>query len=83
MSDLAHIPVPGLAPVTDESGAIPDLVSLLVASGDLFYEWDLESDALTWTGDLSGAVHIESHDTLASGEVMAYFDPSKDWIQIS
>lgn len=43
MSELAQMVAPGIAPDGTDSNPLPDLVSLLVASGDLFYEWDLES----------------------------------------
>lgn len=60
--------VPGLEPDREDSDRLPDLVSLLVASGDLFYEWDLESDTVGWTGDIPGALRIKNQDTLASGD---------------
>ncbi len=43
MSELAQMVAPGIAPDGTDSNPLSDLVSLLVASGDLFYEWDLES----------------------------------------
>jgi len=43
VSELAQMVAPGIAPDGTDSNPLPDLVSLLVASGDLFYEWDLES----------------------------------------
>lgn len=69
MTDLAHMAVPGLEPsITEGSTALPELVSLLIASGDLFYEWDLDSDSITWTGDLIGSLRIKSPDSLDSGD---------------
>ncbi len=69
MTDLAHMAVPGLEPsITEGSNALPELVSLLIASGDLFYEWDLDSDSITWTGDLIGSLRINSPDSLGSGD---------------
>jgi len=61
--------IPGLEPgITEDSNALPELVSLLIASGDLFYEWDLDSDSISWTGDLIGSLRINSSDSLASGD---------------
>lgn len=68
MSELAHMVIPGSAPDRTDSNPLPDLVSLLVASGDLFYEWDLESDTVEWTGDLSGTLNVKSSNTLGSGD---------------
>ena len=44
MSSIAELALPGLLRENDESGALSDLVSVLVSSGDLFYEWDLVAD---------------------------------------
>jgi hypothetical protein len=44
---VAELALPGLLRDDDESGALSDLVSVLVSSGDLFYEWDLVADDLT------------------------------------
>ena len=68
MSELAQMVAPGIAPAGTDSNPLPDLVSLLVASGDLFYEWDLESDIVDWTGDLPGTLNVKSSDTLGSGD---------------
>ena len=47
MPSVAELALPGLLRDDDESGALSDLVSVLVSSGDLFYEWDLVADDLT------------------------------------
>lgn len=61
--------VPGFEPsLTEDSNALPELVSLLIASGDLFYEWDLDSDSVSWTGDLIGSLRINSPESLSSGD---------------
>lgn len=69
MSDLAHIAVPGIETgITQDSGSLPELVSLLIASGDLFYEWGLDSDTISWTGDIAGSLEIRNTDSLGSGD---------------
>ena len=69
MSDLAHIAVPGIETgITQDSGSLPELVSLLIASGDLFYEWGLNSDTISWTGDIAGSLEIRNTDSLESGD---------------
>lgn len=69
MSDLAHIAVPGIETgITQDSGSLPELVSLLIASGDLFYEWGLNSDTISWTGDIAGSLEIRNIDSLGSGD---------------
>ena len=70
MSDLAHIAVPGIETgITQDSGSLPELVSLLIASGDLFYEWGLDSDTISWTGDIAGSLEIRNTDSLGSGDI--------------
>jgi diguanylate cyclase (GGDEF)-like protein len=69
VSDLAHIAVPGIETgITQDSGSLPELVSLLIASGDLFYEWGLNSDTISWTGDIAGSLEIRNTDSLGSGD---------------
>jgi len=66
---LAHIAVPGIETgITQDSGSLPELVSLLIASGDLFYEWGLNSDTISWTGDIAGSLEIRNTDSLESGD---------------
>jgi len=66
---LAHIAVPGIETgITQDSGSLPELVSLLIASGDLFYEWGLNSDTISWTGDIAGSLEIRNTDSLGSGD---------------
>ena len=43
-------------------------MSLLIASGDLFYEWGLDSDTISWTGDIAGSLEIRNIDSLGSGD---------------
>ena len=46
MSDLAHMAEAGSVPDPVDGKPLSDLVGLLVGSGDLFYEWDLETDVI-------------------------------------
>lgn len=68
MSDLAHMAETGIAPEPDDSRPLSDLVGLLVASGDLFYEWDLVADSIGWTGQMSEIVRISDPGTVATGD---------------
>ena len=68
MSDLAQMAEAGSAPEPDDSKPLSDLVGLLVASGDLFYEWDLETDSIGWTGHLSEIISISDVDAVATGD---------------
>lgn len=69
MSDLAPKAVPDFETgITQDSGTLPELVSLLIASGDLFYEWDMDSDAIAWTGDLVGSLKIKNSHSIESGD---------------
>lgn len=69
MSDLAHMAVPGFETgITQDSDSLPELVSLLIASGDLFYEWGMNSDTISWTGDIVGSLEIRNPDSLGSGD---------------
>lgn len=67
MSPVAELALPGLLRDDDESGALSDLVSVLVSSGDLFYEWDLQSDQLTWVGKTYEVVGVAEPDRIAFG----------------
>ena len=65
MSPVAELALPGLLREDDESGALSDLVSVLVSSGDLFYEWDLVADALTWVGQIGDVIGIFDANNIA------------------
>ncbi len=68
MSDLAHMAVPGFPQNEGESHSLADLVDLLVASGDLFYEWEFTTDAMSWTGDAAAVVKISDTRALETGD---------------
>ncbi|MCZ6511418.1 MAG: EAL domain-containing protein [Alphaproteobacteria bacterium] len=67
MSSIAELALPGLLRENDESGALSDLVSVLVSSGDLFYEWDLIADRLTWVGQTSDVIGIADVKSIVKG----------------
>ena len=67
MSPVAELALPGLHKEDDESGALSDLVSVLVSSGDLFYEWDLVADGLSWVGQTNDVIGIADVDSITDG----------------
>ncbi len=67
MSPVAELALPGLLREDDESGALSDLVSVLVSSGDLFYEWDLAADTLAWVGQTAVVIGIADTLSIADG----------------
>ena len=67
MSPVAELALPGLLRESDELGALSDLVSVLVSSGDLFYEWDLVSDALTWVGQTNDVIGVADTNSIIDG----------------
>ncbi|MFT5181311.1 MAG: diguanylate cyclase (GGDEF)-like protein [Alphaproteobacteria bacterium] len=69
MSPVAELALPGLLREDDESGALSDLVSVLVSSGDLFYEWDLVADELTWVGQTNDVIGIADVKTIHTGNI--------------
>ena len=68
MSDLAHTAEAVGARRPDDNTPLSELVGLLVASGDLFYEWDLETDLIGWTGHLSEIINVSSVSSVATGD---------------
>lgn len=69
MSPVAELALPGLLREDDESGALSDLVSVLVSSGDLFYEWDLVADELSWVGQTNDVIGIADVKTIHTGNI--------------
>jgi diguanylate cyclase (GGDEF)-like protein/PAS domain S-box-containing protein len=67
VSSVAELALPGLLREDDESGALSDLVSVLVCSGDLFYEWDLVADGLTWVGQINEVIGIADAKSIVDG----------------
>ena len=68
MSDLAQMAEAGSLPDPVDGKPLSDLVGLLVASGDLFYEWDLETDSIGWTGQVSAIINISDTGNVATGD---------------
>lgn len=67
MSPVAELALPGLLRGDDESGALSDLVSVLVSSGDLFYEWDLTADGLAWVGETDKVIGVADATSIVAG----------------
>ncbi|MBO6782276.1 MAG: EAL domain-containing protein [Alphaproteobacteria bacterium] len=68
MSDLAQMAFPEGPQDAGPNHSLAELVDLLVASGDLFYEWELGTDVISWTGDTATVVRIADDSSLASGD---------------
>lgn len=56
-----------IVPAFVRETASPDLISVLVASGDLFFEWDLESNRIAWTGRTDSVLGLQRPQTIESG----------------
>lgn len=69
MSPVVELALPGLLREDDESGALSDLVSVLVSSGDLFYEWDLVADGLIWVGQTQDVIGIADVNKIVNGSI--------------
>ena len=67
MFPVAKTALPGPLKRDDESGTISDLVSVLVSSGDLFYEWDLSANELVWVGELNDVIGVADASSIAEG----------------
>ncbi len=67
MSPVTELALPGLHKEDDKSGALSDLVSVLVSSGDLFYEWDLVADGLSWVGQTNDVIGIADVQSITAG----------------
>lgn len=67
MSPIAKLALPGLLKDDDESGALSDLVSVLVSSGDLFYEWDLSGDQISWVGESAIVTGVADEKNISIG----------------
>jgi diguanylate cyclase (GGDEF)-like protein len=46
---------------------LADLISVLVSSGDLFYEWDLVADGLSWVGQTQDVIGIADVTKIVNG----------------
>ena len=57
-----------IVPLVADETPLPDLVSVLVASGDLFFTWDLVEDRMAWSGQTSAVVGVSDGAVLRRGE---------------
>ena len=67
MSSVAELALPGLAREDGQSDSLSELVSVLVASGDLFYEWDLVADGITWVGQTNDVIGVADASSIVAG----------------
>ena len=59
-----------------EDAAASDLISVLVASGDLFFEWDLEADRIAWTGRTGEVLGLQRPQSVEVGnDYLQYIHP--------
>lgn len=70
MSDVAKMAVSQFAPLGDDSIQLSDLMGVLVASGDLFYEWDLRADHVAWLGHTDQVIGIHDTHNVACGDAL-------------
>ena len=57
-----------IVPLVADETPLPDLVSVLVASGDVFFTWDLVEDRLAWSGQTDAVFGIRDGAVLRRGE---------------
>ncbi len=68
MSNAAELALPRLMRIEEDPAALTDLVSVLLASGDIFYEWDLTNGELTWMGGTDGVMGVIDTGHINSGD---------------
>ncbi len=56
-----------ILPLIADDTPFPDLISVLVASGDLFYDWDLAEDGITWSGNTHAVLGLQDAAGLRAG----------------
>ncbi len=54
-------------PLIADDTSFPDLISVLVASGDLFYDWDLVEDKITWSGNTAAVLGLQDGAAFRAG----------------
>lgn len=57
-----------IVPLVADETPLPDLLSVLVASGDLFFTWDLVEDRVAWSGQTDAVFGVLDGTTLCRGE---------------
>ena len=55
-----------------------ELISVLVESGDLFFEWDLESDRIAWTGRTDNVLGLLRPQSIEAGRDFLQFIHPED-----
>lgn len=68
MSNAAELALPRLMRMEEDPAALSDLVSVLLASGDIFYEWDLIADELSWMGGTHNVMGVTDPSQINSGD---------------
>ena len=56
-----------ILPLVADDTPFPDLISVLVASGDLFYDWDLIDDRISWSGNTRAVLGLQDGAALRAG----------------
>ena len=56
------------APEPPDDAPLADLLGVLIASGDLFYEWHLTADRIEWLSATAGVLAVAAPDAIASGD---------------
>ncbi|MSO81647.1 MAG: diguanylate cyclase [Alphaproteobacteria bacterium] len=51
-----------------DDAPLADLLGVLIASGDLFYEWHLTADRIEWLSATPGVLAVAAPDAIASGD---------------
>ena len=63
--------------VTTDSPAMtpgtPDTAQILALIGDVAYEWRLDSDVLSWGGNVADVLLIKDRGAIATGRAFAQF----------
>ena len=55
----------------DQPAGVPDAAEILRSIGDVAYEWRLDSDALTWSGNAATVLGLADTAEIASGQAYA------------
>ena len=55
----------------EQAAGIPDAAEILRSIGDAAYEWRLDTDVLTWSGNAAAVLGIPNIDELSTGATFA------------
>jgi diguanylate cyclase (GGDEF)-like protein len=65
------------APPPASSGGALDLAGIMASVGEIPYQWDIASDALSWGANAAGVLRVRDPSTIASGRAYAkLLDPA-------